>query len=44
MKVLTQKKHVPCSFEYEVVCINHRFTKPIIVLRGENTAYEFIKT
>ena len=46
MKVLTQKKfqdHVPCSFAYKVVCIDDRFTKPIVVYRGENAAYEFIK-
>ena len=35
--------HVPCSFAYKVVCIDDRFTKPIVVYRGENAAYEFIK-
>ena len=46
MKVLTQKKyheHVPCSYAYKVVCIDDRFSKPIVVYRGENAAYEFIK-
>ena len=46
MKVLIQKKyqdHVPCSFAYKVVCIDDRFTKRIVVYRGENAAYEFIK-
>ena len=46
MKVPTQKKyqdHVPCSFDYKVVCIDDRFTKPIVVFRGENAAYEFLK-
>ena len=46
MKVLTQKKyqdHVLCSFAYKVVCIDDRFTKPIVVYRGENVGYEFIK-
>ena len=46
MKVLRQKKyqdHVPCSFSYKVVCVDDRFTKPIIAYRGENGAYEFIK-
>ena len=36
--------HVPCSFAYKVVCIGDRFSKPIIVFRGENAAYKFIKT
>ena len=45
MKVLTQKYqgHIPCSFAYKAVCIDDRFTKPIVVFKGENAAYEFIK-
>ena len=46
MKGLTQKKyqdHVPCSFAYKVACTDDRFSKPIVVFRGENTAYESIK-
>ena len=35
--------HVPWSFGYKVVCIDDRFTKSIVVYRGENAAYEFIK-
>ena len=35
--------HIPCSFAYKIVCIDDRFTKPIVVYRGENAAYEFIK-
>ena len=35
--------HVPCSFAYKVVCTDDRFTKPIVVFRGENAPYEFIK-
>ena len=45
MKILTQKKyqdHIPCSFAYKVVCVDI-FTKQIVVYRGENAAYEFIK-
>ena len=47
MKVLTQKKyqdHISCGFAYKVVCVDDRFTKRIVVYRGENAAYEFIKT
>ena len=46
MKVLTQKKyheHVPCSYACKVVCIDDRFSKSIVVFRGKNAAYEFIK-
>ena len=46
MKVLTQKKyqdHVPCSFAYKVVCIDDKFSKPIVLFRGETAAYKIIK-
>ena len=35
--------HVPCSYAYKIVCIDDRFSKLIVVYRGENAAYEFIK-
>ena len=35
--------HVPCSYAYKIVCIDDRFSKPIVVYRGENAAYEFLK-
>ena len=35
--------HVLCSFAYKVVCVDDRFTKPNVVYRDENAAYEFIK-
>ena len=35
--------HIPCSFVSKVVCVDDRFTKPIVVYRGENAAYELIK-
>ena len=44
MKVLIPKNiktHILCSFAYKVVCIDNRFTKPTIIYRGENAAYEF---
>ena len=45
MKVLTHKKtHITCSFTYNVFCVDDRFTKRIIVYRGENAAFEFIKS
>ena len=45
MKVITQKKyeHVPCSNAFKVVCIDDRFSKSIVVFKGKNAAYEFIK-
>ena len=35
--------HIPRSFAYKIVCIDDKFTKPTIIYRGDNAAYEFIK-
>ena len=32
------------SFAYKLVCVDDEFTKPVVVFRCENDAYEFIKT
>ena len=37
-------EHVSCSYAYKVVCIDDRFSKPVVVSRGINAAYEFIKS
>ena len=34
----TYQDHVPSSFAYKVVCIDDRFSKPIVVFRYENAA------
>ena len=34
--------HVPCSFAYKLVCVDDRFSKPIVLYRGKNAAYKFI--
>ena len=41
----TQKyqDHVPCSFAYKVVFVDDGVTERIVVYRGENAPYEFIK-
>ena len=36
--------HVPCSFAYKVVCVDDKFSKPIVLYRGENVALKFIDT
>ena len=35
--------HVPCSYAFKLVCIDDRFSKPVVVYRHKNAAYEFIK-
>ena len=35
--------HIRCSFTYIVVCVDDKFTEPIVLYRGKHAAYEFIK-
>ena len=35
--------HVRWSFAYKLVCVDDKFGKLIVVFRGENAAYEFVK-
>ena len=35
--------HVPCSFAYKLLCVDNKFTKPLVVFIGENAAFKFIK-
>ena len=35
--------HIPCILVCKIVCIDDKFTKPTIIYRGKNAAYEFIK-
>ena len=37
-------EHVSCSYAYKVVCIDDKYIKSIVVYRGVNAAYEFIKS
>ena len=39
----TYQEYIPSSFAYKVVCIDDKFTRPIVVFRDENAADEFIK-
>ena len=32
-----------CSFVYKLVCVDDRFSKPVVLYRGENAAYKFIE-
>ena len=35
--------HISCSFAYKLVCVDDKFSKPIVVYSGENAAYKFIE-
>ena len=34
---------MPCSFAYKLLCVDDKFSKPIVIFRGGNAAYEFFK-
>ena len=35
--------HIPCSFAYKLVYVDEKFSKQIVLYRGNNAAYKFIK-
>ena len=35
--------HIPFSFAYKVVCVDNKFSEPVVHYRDENTPYNFIK-
>ena len=35
--------HIPCSFACKVVCIDNKFSKKVVLYRGKNVVYKFIK-
>ena len=35
--------HIPCSFAYKLVCVNNKFSKDIVVYRGNDAVSKFIK-
>ena len=37
-------EHVPCSYAYKVVCIDDKYSKSIVVYRGVNAVYGFIRS
>ena len=36
--------HSPCSSAYKVVCIDNKFSKKVVLYRGKNAVYKFIKS
>ena len=37
------QNHIFCSFVHEVVCINNKLSKPVILYRGKNAVNKFIE-
>ena len=37
------QNHIPCSFASKVVCIDDRFSKPVVLYREKNAVNKFIE-
>ena len=35
--------HIPCSFEYKVVCVDNKYSKDVALYKGINAVFKFIK-
>ena len=35
--------HIPCRFPYKVACVDNKFSKDVVLYRGKNVIYKFIK-
>ena len=35
--------HFPCSFAYKVVCVDNKCSKDVLLYRGKDAAFKFIK-
>ena len=35
--------HTPCSFAYKAVCVDNKFSQKVVLYRGKNVVYKFIK-
>ena len=35
--------HISCSFAYKIVCPDNKFSKKVVLYRGKNAPYRFIK-
>ena len=39
---MKMQDHVPCGFGYEVVCVDDRFTKDVVIYRGKDCVNKFV--
>ena len=35
--------YVPCSFTYKVVCVDNKYSKDVVLYRGKDAVFKFIK-
>ena len=36
--------HIPCSFAYNFICVYDKYSKDVVLYRGENAVYKFIQS
>ena len=36
--------HIPCSFAYKLVCIDDKYSKDVVLYRGKNAVFKFIRS
>ena len=41
--ILITQTYIPWSFAYKVVCIDDKFSKPVVLHRGKNAVNKFIE-
>ena len=37
------RDYIPCRFSYKIVCIDDKFSKPVVPYRGKNLVNKFIR-
>ena len=40
----TYQNHIPCSFSKKAVCVDDKFSKPVVLYSGKNEVYRSITT
>ena len=35
--------HIPCSFAYKIICMDDKFTKPVVLYRGKMYLINLLK-
>ena len=39
----TDQDHIPCSFAYKIICVDDKFSKPVVLYKGKNAIYRFVE-
>ena len=39
----TDQDHIPCSFVCKIICVDDKFSKPVVLYKGKNAIYRFVE-